>query len=536
MEVKKYFLYARKSSEAEEKQVMSIEAQLVELGQYAQRENLNVVERFIESKSAKQPGRTEFNRMLEKVYSSNEPIGVLAWHPDRLARNSVDGGQVIYLIDIKKIASLRFPTFWFEPTPQGLFMLQVSFGQSKYYSDNLSQNVKRGIRQKLRRGEYYGNVPFGYTYNHKIRNIEPDEYKSKVLKRVFELFAEGNHTLGTMREQLKLWGIANRNGKTIGKSSIQNMLTNQTYTGIITLKGETYEGSFEPIISTKLFEQVQKVLKQNSRPRKSKHKHDFPFTDLLKCGECGCSITAQYAKGNGGTYIYYRCSKKKHKCSQGYVREDKMLAQLREVVQMLLLPKSWLEKMNNRVSEWERHEQKNLVSFGVQLETQIEETETKLDKLVNGFLDGLIDKESYLKKKDELIKLKIELSQKRSDFARKGLLWVEPLRGWLEALAKAEKLASSNDLYAVKSFLGKIGTNRIVKDKKVLLDFVEPFNLILKYGAVGGLGGGLCGGEKKNLARNGQGSKVFATQSSVMWSHMGSNHGPPDYESGALTS
>lgn len=261
-------------------------------------------------------------------------------------------------------------------------------------------------------------MPFGYTYNHKIRNIEPDPYKAKVLKRVLELFAEGNHTLGTMREQLALWGVVNRNGKMIGKSSIQNMLTNQTYTKIITLKGEAYEGSFVPIISTKLFEQVQKILKQNSRPRKSRHKHDFPFTDLLKCGECGCSITAQYAKGNGGTYIYCRCSKKKHKCSQGYVREDKMLAQLREVVQTLILPKSWLEKMNDRVSERERHEQKNLVSFGVQLETQIEETETKLDKLVNGFPNGLIDKESHLKKKDELTKLKIELSQKRSDFAQ----------------------------------------------------------------------------------------------------------------------
>lgn len=139
MEVKKYFLYARKSSEAEEKQVMSIEAQLVELGQYANKENINVVERFIESKSAKQPGSAEFNRILEKIYASDEPIGVLAWLPDRLARNSVDGGQIICLIDIKKITSLRFHTFWFGPTPQGFFMLQVSFGRSKYYSDNLSQ-------------------------------------------------------------------------------------------------------------------------------------------------------------------------------------------------------------------------------------------------------------------------------------------------------------------------------------------------------------------------------------------------------------
>ena len=159
MKPSKYFLYVRKSSESEEKQVMSIEAQIVELEEDAKREGIKITERFVESKSAKTPGRIEFNKMIEKIHASKEPVGILAWHPDRLARNSVDGGQIVYLIDIQKIAALRFPTFWFEPTPQGLFMLQVAFGQSKYYSDNLSENVKRGIRQKIRRGEGSGKAP-----------------------------------------------------------------------------------------------------------------------------------------------------------------------------------------------------------------------------------------------------------------------------------------------------------------------------------------------------------------------------------------
>ena len=157
----KFFLYARKSTEDEERQVMSIEAQLAELAEYAKRENIEIAETFIESKSAKKPGREIFNEMMSKVYESKEPIGLIAWHPDRLARNSVDGGQIIYSIDINKIVSLRFPTFWFEPTPQGLLILQVAFGQSRYWSDNLSENVKRGIRQKLRRGEWPGLAPFG---------------------------------------------------------------------------------------------------------------------------------------------------------------------------------------------------------------------------------------------------------------------------------------------------------------------------------------------------------------------------------------
>ena len=107
----KFFLYARKSTEDEERQVMSIEAQLAELAEFAKRENIEIAETFIESKSAKKPGREIFNQMMSKVHDSKEPIGLIAWHPDRLARNSIDGGQIIYSIDIGKIVSFRFPTF-----------------------------------------------------------------------------------------------------------------------------------------------------------------------------------------------------------------------------------------------------------------------------------------------------------------------------------------------------------------------------------------------------------------------------------------
>ena len=147
----KYFLYARKSTEDDDKQIMSIEAQLFELREFARKENLEILQEFQESKSAKKPGREKFGGMMSRI-ESMEGVGILSWHPDRLARNSIDGGRIIYAVDTTKIVSLRFPTFWFEPTPQGLFMLQVAFGQSKYYSDNLKQNVERGIRQKLRQG------------------------------------------------------------------------------------------------------------------------------------------------------------------------------------------------------------------------------------------------------------------------------------------------------------------------------------------------------------------------------------------------
>jgi len=477
----KHFIYARKSTEGEERQVMSIEGQLVELTEYARRKNLEVIEKFVESKSAKKPSREIFNEMIAKIKESKEPLGLLAWHPDRLARNSVDGGQIIYLIDIGKLVSLRFPTFWFEPTPQGLFMLQVAFGQSKYYSDNLSENVKRGIRQKLRRGEWPSLAPFGYVNNSKTRNIEPDPTKARIVKKAFEEFAQGKHTLESLGDRLSFWGVVSKNGTKLCKATLQRMLTNPVHLGVVVHKGETYEGKFKPIVSRATFEAVQKVLKDRAKPRKSKKSHNFPFVGLLRCGECGAAITAQYAHGNGGTYRYYRCTKRLGSCSQRYLREDLLVTQLKDRLQKVALCEDWTEKMFAQLNIWEKEQSQSSQSFAQNLEAIIKETEQKLDKLVNAFLDGVIDKEVYLVKKDELIKTKIDLFQEKTDFGRKGNNWIEPLRDWIKTAHHAEKLALSEDFYEIKIFVEKIGTNRRLLDREVLLDFQRPFDLIPEY-------------------------------------------------------
>jgi len=477
----KYFLYARKSTEDEERQVMSIEAQLTELEEFAKREKLEISERFIESKSAKKPGREIFNAMIAKINESKEPFGLLAWHPDRLARNSVDGGQIIYLIDTGKLVSLRFPTFWFEPTPQGLFMLQVAFGQSKYYSDNLSENVKRGMRQKLRRGEWTGLAPLGYMNNAKTRNIEPDSTKARVISRAFEEFSQGKHTLESLAERLKFLGVASKAGKRLCKAVVKHMLSNPIYTGLIVHNGETYEGKFQPIVSRATFETVQRILKDRAKPRKSKKSHNFPFVGLLRCGECGAAVTAQYAHGHGGTYRYYRCTKRLGPCSQRYLREDLMATQLKDSLSKVALCQEWTEKMRAQVDIWEKEQTQVSKSFAQNLELKIKEADEKLDKLVNAFLDGTIEKETYLIKKDELVKLKTELLEKKRALDTKCQGWNEPLREWLNLACHIEKLASSEDFYEIKSLMEKIGTNRRLLDRKIILDFKKPFDLIPLY-------------------------------------------------------
>ena len=301
----KYFLYIRKSTDEEDRQVLSFEAQLHEAKEFAEREDLEIVDTFVEKKTAKVPGRKVFNAMFDKIEGGlPHSIGILAWNPDRLSRNSVDGGRIIYLLDTGKLAGLKFPTFAFENTPSGKFFLSIALSNAKYYVDNLAENVRRGNRAKLRRGEWPGQKPFGYVYDHRLRNIVPEPKEAKIVKRIFEDFSTSKHGLTSISYRLAEFGVKSSNGKPRSNSSIYNLLTNELYIGIMCWKDEPFEGSYQPLITKQLFAKVQEVLKERGKPRKTRQKHSFQFCGLFRCS-CGAMFTAQYAKGNGGPFPYF---------------------------------------------------------------------------------------------------------------------------------------------------------------------------------------------------------------------------------------
>ncbi len=485
----KCVLYARKSTEEDDQQIMSIEAQLFELREYASRERIEIVKEFTEAKSAKKPGRDEFAKMIEYIEASSEPLGILAWHPDRLARNSVDGGKIIYLIDINRIASLRFPQFWFEPTPQGKFMLQVAFGQSKYFSDNLVENVKRGIRQKIRRGEWLTLAPFGYVNNLKTKNIEPDKVKSRVIKRAFEEYATGTYTLKSLADFLADHGVVQKKGTPLAKVSVVKMLTNRAYLGFIKHRGEWHNGNFEPILTPSLFEAVQKVLTSRKKLRKSKVALPFAFTGFAKCGECGCAITAQYATNRFGTrYTYYRCTKKNGKCAQPYTQEKVLATQLQTLLQTVSLPFSEIEKMDKQITAWEQESISEKGNVAQNIKSKLSETKERMDKLVSIYLDGDIEREIYLQQKDTLLRQKAKLEESFKDFGQQRKNWIEPLRSFVLSLKQAADLEKTSNFVEWKKFFQKIGSNPEIKDKTVSIRWGELWDFTAS--AVGGKGFG----------------------------------------------
>lgn len=458
----RFVIYARKSSESEDRQMLSIEAQLRELEEYAAKEQLQIVASFQEARTARETGRTVFGEMLGLI-ERGEADGILAWHPDRLARNSVDGGYIIHLIDQGKLKDLRFPTLTFENTPQGIFMLSIAFSQSKYYTDNLSENVKRGIRQKLKRGEWSWFAPTGYLNDPKSRNITPDPEKAPIVRQAFELYSTGEYTLDAIKEFLKAQNLRSRTGKIMGKAAVQTMLLNPIYYGVMRANNEYHEGSFKPLISKQLFDTCQAVMSDRAKPRKGVQ-NNFPFTGWLKCSYCGCAITCQRQKG----HHYYHCTKKKGSCpAKGYLREEKILEQAKKIVEELILPDEWADNMLKELDKREKQSKSKNRTAVQHLRSEKKELKKKLEDLLDMRLDGTITNDEYLTKKNKLVSEKVDLDQKIAKAERNHCAWLEPCRQLILRSTQAKSLLTTEDLWEIPTFLKQAGLNWALKEDAV---------------------------------------------------------------------
>ena len=481
----KAIIYTRVSSKEQETNGFSIPAQTKCLKEYAENKNFEIIEEFSESTSAKESGRFEFERMLKFLKKNKTVKNLLVEKNDRLLRNETDFAKIVQLAKstdinihlVKDNAILNKLSM-----PDDFFMFTIQSAMSARYSRNLSNEVKKGMREKAEQGYWPNKPPYGYTkkYNDK-NNLIIEEKEAEYVKTAYELYATGNHSLQSVINELYNRGIFYKPHRPKAeKNQLYKLLKNPLYKGLFIYDGRMYQGKHPPIVSNALYDAVQKNFERENKPKLASV--NLLYGGLMHCGDCGCTIVGEIKKNK---YIYYHCNfgKGKDKCSQSMLKwikqkeiDEQILGAIKNI-QITPEHKEWIIKAIKHINE----KQTNISSDKLKtFQAEIEKNKNRLQEIYMDKLDGKITEKFWLSMQNQITE-KIEKYKGLIDaYDRAELKTMNEITSTLELSETAynKYLEGNNEIK--RKIVNSLLSNLTLKDGKLSYTYKKPFDILAK--------------------------------------------------------
>jgi DNA invertase Pin-like site-specific DNA recombinase len=480
-----HVIYARKSTESDDRQVLSIDSQIQELKLLALRRGLPVEEVLTEARSAKAPGRPVFEQLMRRV--EREEIGsVLCWKLDRLARNHADTGRVLQALADHKLASVV--TFERDYTADGndRFLGNFELGIATKYIDDLRVNVRRGNRARFQRGWPNFRPPQGYLEDHATKTVVKDPLRFPLVRKMWDLLLSGEmRPSQILAEANETWGYRTRKRPHTGDTPLSlnglyDLFANPFYMGLIRLKsGESYKGAHEPMVTPDEFTRAQEILGRVNRPRPVTH--EFAYAGIFQCGRCGGTLVPEeHVKPSGRRYVYYRCHGRRRpgNCGESSLPEGAFDTWLVGELQRLTIPPraaGWIrEKLERTITSDLEQREAAQESLKRALKQAVQEGETLLNLRLRGQVDG----ETWDRKRLEILDRQAQLKLQLGQPAARPEDLLKLLDQALAFPAVGIDVLRGRSIVGRRQLVQAIGSNWRVEGRKALYTAKKPFSLI----------------------------------------------------------
>jgi DNA invertase Pin-like site-specific DNA recombinase len=483
----KYVIYARKSTESDDRQVLSIQSQINELQRIAAREGITVSEILTESKSAKAPGRPVFGSLMRRI-DRDEIRGVLCWKMDRLARNHLDTGRILQALADGSLERIITSDGTKTSDSNDRFMGSFEFAVATKFIDDLRANIMRGHRARAERGWSNGVAALGYLNDRltKTTTVDPDRFD--LVQRMWGLALQKTPLVEILRVATEQWGLrrpphGKHAGGPLSLSGLYRLLQNPFYMGMIR-KG-TKLGAHRPMVSREEFERVQEIIRRKDRGRR---KHlTFRYAGLFRCGSCGRMMSGErHLNPNGTTYVYYRCSGGHWgKCRERAVREPWLEAELGKLLGRLRIPEPVMEFLRKHAAAGLGQERNRREAVLNSLRAAIAASQREEDNLLSLRLRDVLDDARFLERqqaiKAERLKREQHLARVEGAAAAPG----EDALKTLEFARAAHAAFVSGTVFQRRAILQAVCAKSTVRSRKLALEFKIPFQLVASAGGIG---------------------------------------------------
>jgi site-specific DNA recombinase len=477
----KAVLYARVSSKEQEKDGFSIPAQQKLLRQYALDNGVSIAREFTDIETAKRSGRSGFTEMLTFLKRNSTCRAILVEKTDRLYRNLKDwvtiDGLDVEVHFVKEGVVLSGDSRSSEKFVHGIKVLMA-----KNYIDNLSEETRKGMLEKAEQGLWPSFAPLGYLNvdgpNGK-RTIAPDPVLAPIIRKIFECYATAEYSLAEATLMAKGAGMVFRKtANAVPKATIHKILHNRIYTGDFDFDGKTYRGTYEPIITTELWQQVQDVFQRRLGRRRQKQKHDFAFSGLIGCGHCGCSLVGELKKGK---YVYYHCTGNKGKCPEPYVREEVLETEFAAALKRLKFDAdvlSWVKQAlrQSHADECREHEQTI-----ARLQAEQTKLQRRIDAMYEDKLDGVIDEALFKRKADENRVQQTKLADQIERHQQANQNYIEDGTRLLDLANRAAEIFERQPATEKRKLLRFVVAQCSWRDGQLEFEYRKPFDLIAEF-------------------------------------------------------
>ncbi len=474
----KYFLYARKSSESEDRQVQSIDDQINRLKELARNLGLDIKHIYTEAKTAKKPNnRPVFIEMLARI-EKGDATGILCWQINRLSRNPVDSGTISWMLQQGILKCIQTIDRQYLPD-DNVLLFNVESGMANQFIIDLRKNSRRGMEGHAERGWLPSRPPTGYLNDKLEHKIIDDPERFNLVSRMWRLILTGNYTpTQILRIVNKDWGFRTIKHKRGGDdelalSTIYKIFNNIFYTGMFQWSGKIYKGNHTPMITLEEYDRVQVILGLNGKPRAKSHA--FAFTGVMRC-ECGGMITASEktklikSTGKLKTYVYYHCTRKKkgEPCTkQKPLTLDELEIQIEtEIEGKTIIPEflGWALEGLSKKNDTEIEDRSKIYEMR---HKNLVETQKELDELTKMRYRQLIDDTAFIKERDLLMANIAKLKEQLRETENRAERWIELTEKTFCFATYAHKAFLFGTLDQKREILSALGWNFIVNGKKL---------------------------------------------------------------------